>query len=64
MQLLAVAALAALMVGHKSVVALGLVILIEPVELYQLNELGSILRIGSIASGLQTTCPSFIVGNV
>ena len=47
--------------SHEAVVALGLVILVELVELDDLYQLVGILRVGSIAAGFQSACPSLIV---
>ena len=49
------------MLYHEAVSALRLVVFIEFVELDNLDELISILRIGGIASSLQSACPTFII---
>ena len=50
--------------GHETVVALGIVILIELIELDNLYQFVGILRIGSIACRLQSLGPAFIVGDL
>ena len=64
MQGLAVDAVVLGVLGHELVIVLGLVQLVKPVELNQFDEPVGILRIGGIASSLESTCPSFVVGGL
>ena len=48
--------------GHEAIVTLRIVILVEFIQLDNLNQFIGILRIGGIASSLQTFGPALIVG--
>ena len=50
------------MLGYEAVVGSGPVIFVKTVKFYNLRQLRGILRIGGIATLLQSACPTAVVG--
>ena len=48
--------------GYVAIVGLGTVILVEPVEFDDVDELVGILRVGGISGSFESVCPSAVVG--